>query len=91
MLNVLLIGIILILLFCPGIRFLALLALIFYMIKYGGLKWVVDGIKLFFHWWKLFYEHSSFGKFITWISILLLVQCGVLLLAGIYLLIVFNI
>lgn len=91
MLNVLLIGLILILLFCPGIRFLAILALIFYMVKYGGLKWVVDGIKLFFHWWKLFYEHSSFGKFITWVSILLLVQCGVLLLAGIYLLIVFNI
>lgn len=91
MLNVLLIGIILILLFCPGIRFLALLALIFYMIKYVGLKWILDGIKLFFHWWKLLYQHSSFGKFITWVSILLLVQCGVLLLAGIYLLIVFNI
>lgn len=91
MLNVLLIGIILILLFCPGIRFLALLALVFYMIKYGGLKWILHGVKLFFHWWKLLYQHSSFGKFITWISILLLVQCGVLLLAGIYLLIVFNI
>lgn len=90
MLNVLLIGVILVLIFCPGIRFLAMLALIFYMIKYGGLKWILDGIKLFFHWWKLFYQHSAFGKFITWIAILLLAQCVVFIFTGIYLLIIFN-
>lgn len=88
--SCILFGLIIILLFCPGIRFLILGAILFYMFKHCGIKWIIDGLKLFFSWWKSLYRHSSYGKFITWVTITLLIWTTVHILTAIVVIIIFS-
>lgn len=88
--SYILLALIIILLFCPGIRFLIFGAIIFYMFKYGGIKCITDGLKLFFSWWGAFYRHSSYGKFVTWITIMILIWITVNILTAIVAIILFN-
>lgn len=88
--SCILFALIIILLFCPGIRFLIFGAILFYLFKYGDIKWITDGLKLFFSWWRAFYRRSSYGKFLTLVTIILLIWITVNIVTAVVAIIIFN-